>query len=295
MVPPTGYISLEAMVACLATLPSLKIFTIDFLSATSHPDQICLPPETQTVFPALTSFKFWGAYKYLEDLVTQIDGPQLNLIGIDYLDQPDDFQVTQLSKFIDSSVGPQSTPSRHVYVCFEINQVVFTLYHQANYLSWDLCPVETNISADTFDWKIPKMAQMLSQLSATLNSVIHLKLEALFKGGEYILELVDWLDRFCQFHAMKILDVSGLLAMYVAPALEDITMEMVAEVFPSLHLIFLEGEPASSVEMIVTAHALSDPPVTFIETKAELEKILKPWTGPDLHKLLGSALECSGC
>ena len=101
MIPPTGYISPESMVACLAVLPNLKIFTIDFLLATPHPDQIRLPPKARTVLPALTSFNFQGAYEYLKDLIAQIDSPHLNLIGIDYLDQPDDFQVTQLSKIID--------------------------------------------------------------------------------------------------------------------------------------------------------------------------------------------------
>ena len=45
--------------------------------------------------------------------------------------------------------------------------------------------------------------------------------------------------------------------------------------FPSLRLIFLQDKPASSVETIVAARRLSDRPVTFVETKAEFEKILQ--------------------
>ena len=52
-------------------------------------------------------------------------------------------------------------------------------------------------------------------------------------------------------------------------------MEMVLKVFPSLRLIFLQDKPASSVETIVAARRLSDRPVTFVETKAEFEKILQ--------------------
>ena len=124
------------------------------------------------------------------------------------------------------------------------------------------------------------MAEVLSRFSATLSTVVHLELEFQFMGDEALLERahdVDWLHLFCQFPAMRILDVSGVLAMFVAIALEDVTTEMVAEVFPSLHLIFLEREAASSVETIVAACRLSDRPVTFVETKAEFERILESY------------------
>jgi len=79
-----GYISPEAMVACLAALPRLKFLSIGSQSATSHADRICPPPETRTLLPALTSFGFRGASEYLEELVSLIDGPQLNRIYMKY-------------------------------------------------------------------------------------------------------------------------------------------------------------------------------------------------------------------
>ena len=80
-----------------------------------------------------------------------------------------------------------------------------------------------------------------------------------------------------QFPAMKILDVSGPLAEIVAFALRRITTEMVTWVFPSLRVIFTEDQPASFVETIVAARRFSDRPVTFVETKAEFEKILESY------------------
>ncbi|KAH9172849.1 hypothetical protein EDB89DRAFT_1905747 [Lactarius sanguifluus] len=102
--PPTCYIAPKAMAACLAVLPRLESIVIEFQSATPRPDRISLPPATRMVLPALTFFRFVGASEYLEDLVAQIDSPQLDRIKIDYFDQFFDFQVTQLSKFIDRSV-----------------------------------------------------------------------------------------------------------------------------------------------------------------------------------------------
>ena len=43
-IPPTSYISPEAMVVGLAALPRLNEFVIKFQSATHHPDQVQLPP-----------------------------------------------------------------------------------------------------------------------------------------------------------------------------------------------------------------------------------------------------------
>ncbi|KAH9171744.1 hypothetical protein EDB89DRAFT_2243298, partial [Lactarius sanguifluus] len=127
-IPPTGYTSPEAMVACLATLLRLDCFAIEFLSATPFPyrNRIHPPPITRTVLPALTSFEFKGASGYLEDLVGRIDNPQLKWVAIDL--QLVDYQVTQLSKFIDRSVGPKLTLSKRAHVQFFDHCVTFVVY-----------------------------------------------------------------------------------------------------------------------------------------------------------------------
>jgi len=47
---------------------------------------------------------------------------------------------------------------------------------------------------------------------------------------------------------------------------------MVAEVFPSLDLIFLEDQPASSIEEFVASRWLSDHPVTVVDTETEFHE-----------------------
>ena len=278
-IPPTGYISPEAMVVCLAALPRLESFTIEFQLATSHFDQIHLPPIPRTVLPALTSFHFHGAYEYLEDFISQIDSPQLNWIFIDYLNRPVDLQVTQLSEFIDRSVAPGLTPSRRVHVSFHSDRVAFTLYRQANYPGLDRRHVEINITSKAFDWRVFDTSQVLSQFSAALSTVIHLELEVRFEEDYPLLGADDvvWLHLLRQFPAMQILHASREVARFVALALEHTTRETVSEVFPSLKLICLEGQPASSVEKFVAARQSSGCPVTVVNTRMELNEQLESY------------------
>ena len=116
-IPPTGYISPEAMVVGLAALPMLEFFTIKFRLPTPGPDQIRLPLTPRGALPALTSFIFQGACKYLEDLVSRIDSPRLGQIHIDYLDRLSNVPV-ELAKLLDRSMGPKLTLLMHARVRF---------------------------------------------------------------------------------------------------------------------------------------------------------------------------------
>ena len=181
----------------------------------------------------------------------------------------------QLSEFINRSVGPESIPSGRAHVTSRREGVTFIVYRRANYLNRDRQPLKTIISHKLV---LLHMADVLSRFAATFCAIFHLKLE--MEDDKYCVALAhgaDWLSLFRQFPAMKILDVRGRLAEPVAIALERITTEMLPGIFPSLHLIFIEDQPASSVDTIVAARRLSDRPVTFIETKAEFATILRSY------------------
>ncbi len=276
-IPRTGYISPEAMVVGLAALPRLETITIGFQWATPPPDRIHSPPVTRTVLPALISLHFRGANEYLEDLVAQIDGPQLNRIGINYLNQFVNFQVAQLSKFIDRSVGPKLTPFRHAGVTFFNNEVSFSTYRHANHPPSEWPPPTTTILCAGVDWQVSDIAQVLSQFSATLPNAVHLELVA--EPEEDRTDDGEWLHLLHQFSTMKTLRVSRGVAGHVALALEDITGEMVAEVLPSLDLIYLPGQPASSIEEFVAARRLCGRPVTVIDTEKVFYDRLKSYVG----------------
>ncbi|KAF8260876.1 hypothetical protein EI94DRAFT_1789740 [Lactarius quietus] len=102
-IPQTGYISPDAMVAGLATLTRLRDLWIGFHSPNSRPNKIPISLTTRTVLPALTYFYLRGVRENLEDFVARIDAPRLDRIEIDYFSQLIDFEVPQLSRFIDRS------------------------------------------------------------------------------------------------------------------------------------------------------------------------------------------------
>ncbi|KAH9170271.1 hypothetical protein EDB89DRAFT_1323589 [Lactarius sanguifluus] len=277
-IPPNGYISPEAMVASLAALPRLETFTIEFQSATSRPARIHPPPVTRTVLPSLIYFRFEGASEYLEDLVARIDGPQLyQIITVD-LNELVDIRVTQLSEFIDRSVVLKSNLSKVAYVTFFNTGVAFTVsYHARNRrLTWIT-------SCKWIDWQVSHIAPVLSQFSTLLSNAGHLKLISGLEDEEDCqlegADDIEWLHLFHQFSTVQSLHVSPMLAMHIALALEDIPTEMVTEVLPSLDLICIEGQPASSVEKFVTARRVSGRPVTVIDTETEFDRTLKPYLG----------------
>ncbi|KAH9170282.1 hypothetical protein EDB89DRAFT_2072102 [Lactarius sanguifluus] len=187
-IPPTGYISPEAMAASLAALPRLETFSIELQSAIPHPDRILLPRVTRTVLPALTSFDFTGTIEYLDDLITQIDGPRLKRIFVDCLNHFSDLQVAQISQFINRSVGPKLTPLRHAQVTFFSGGVTFNI-NGASYPALGQAPVY---------WQASHMARALGQFSATLSTVVHLELELDFHEDGQLEGMVDveWLHLF---------------------------------------------------------------------------------------------------
>ena len=284
--PPIGYISPETMVACLAALPRLEIFVIKFRNNTPRPDRIRPPPAMQTVLPALTSFGSRAAIEYLEDLLAQIDSPQLNRIDIEYLSRPGlvDFQVPQLSKFIDRSLGHRSTLLRCADVSVSLRRVNFVLCCHANYPGGcgpHHSPVQTSISCAVFDLHTPRTTYLFSQFSTILSNVVHLKLEA-DRFGEDGPDPVEWPHILSRFPTAQTLRVSRTYARLIALVLDDITAEMAVQVLPTLDLIYLETRrlpPAflPSVEKFVAVRRLSGRPITVVDTEVEFNERLKTY------------------
>jgi hypothetical protein len=277
-IPPTGYISPEAMVASLAALPKLETFVIGFQLGTSRPVRISRPPATRTVLPSLTYFRFKGASEYLEDLVARIDGPQLKQIVVAYLNQAVDFQVIQFSKFIDRTVGSEIALFKHARFSFCHSSVAFTMYPYANHSPWDRRPATTIISCEGTDWQVSHIAQVLSHLFAKLSNVAHLRLKVEPEGRQLMgTEDIEWIHLLQQFPAVQTLHVSRELAGHVALALEDIAGEMVNDVIPSLDLIRVVDQPASSIEKFIAARQLSGCPVAVIDSETDFDERLESY------------------
>ena len=118
---------------------------------------------------------------------------------------------------------------------------------------------------------------MLSPFSVTLSNVVHFKLDhfepiQLVCAGD-----VEWLHFIRQFPAVQTLHVSQRSSGYVPLALElleDISTQMAAEVLPSLHLIFLEGQPTSSIEKFIAFRRFCGRPVTVVDTETDYERLI---------------------
>ena len=273
-IPHSGYISPEAMVVALAALPRLKLFVIGFQLASPRPDRIHPPPVTRTILPGVTSFYFIGASEYLEDLAVRIDAPQLGRIEIRYLNQLVDFRVAQLARFIDRSVGPKLTLFKCARVSFDSRRVTFDMSHETGPYQEQL---STTLSCQGIDWQVSHMAHVLNQFSTTLSSsaAVNLKLEVetWWVGPTEGMDDVNWQHLLLQFSTIQTLHVSRGLAEHVAFALAH----MVAGAFPSLDLIFLEGQPASSLEKFLAARKFSGRPVTVVDTKTEFDERVKSY------------------
>ena len=131
-VPPTYYISPGVMVACLAELPKLNTLFLHFTLVTVHLGQTHPHPLTRVVLPALADFDFHGESKYLEDLVEQIDCPELDHIHVYITNPVVDFQVAQLAKFLNRSVGPEMSPYSPTEVDLDDDRVMIKMFCDPN-------------------------------------------------------------------------------------------------------------------------------------------------------------------
>jgi hypothetical protein len=282
-IPLTGYISPEAMVASLAALPKLEIFAMEFHPYGSHPDRIGPSPVTRTVLPVLTHFVFRGTSEYLEDFVGRIDGPRLNHISITTLYRPVGFQVAQLSRFIDHSIGPKLAQCKHAEVVFShrllYRTVTFNFSHRPDDTGQDRTSI---ISYEGIGWAATPVSQVLSQFPVTLSHVVHLQIKCTAEKYPSVYDslgpIVSWFDLLRQFSAMQTLLVSGQVSGYVASTLgsPSVTEVMMTEELPSLELLYLE-EPCQSIDNFITARRLSGRPVTVVNTITEFRERLESY------------------
>ncbi|KAI0288140.1 hypothetical protein BC826DRAFT_1107952 [Russula brevipes] len=113
--PHSGYISPEAMVACLSSMNRLKSLDLGFESPRSRPDQPSPPPQTRIVLPALTNLAFEGMAHYSEDLLARIDTPVLNKFSMTFfLDLVD---IPHFKLLIDRAKGFK--PSKAAMLLFD--------------------------------------------------------------------------------------------------------------------------------------------------------------------------------
>ncbi|KAH9172903.1 hypothetical protein EDB89DRAFT_1905793 [Lactarius sanguifluus] len=269
-----GYISPEAMVGGLAVLTRLITLSITFdklsvYDQTSRPD-----PPMRITLPALTTFHYQGYSEYLEDFLAQIDTPRVDDFRIEYFAHG--IQATQLSRFLDRTENLKLD---------QLNRAKVTFYY--NYAQVELnssrpqgereARLTLVLDREWLDTQVLCVVQVLGQLAPTFSHVDHL----VTHGDEVEsseVDIVDWIPFFHLFPAVETLHLSGGVVAYIVSALEDPanSEEMVTDVFPALHLIWLDDmdnedgdEPVGSIERFLAMRQLTGFPVTVVDTEDE--------------------------
>jgi hypothetical protein len=248
-IPHSGYISPEAIVACLSTLTGLKTLILEFESPQSRvdPEQRRPPPSTLAVFPALTDFKFKGVSEYLEDLVARINAPLLHSLEITFFHQLI-FDTPYFSQFFSRS--PQFEALSEAHIVFEDRAIQVTL-PLASQISADKS-LSLGISCRDSEWQLSSLAQICSLSSLLFSAVEHLYLcEDRYWPPHWQddTESAQWLELLQPFVTVKNLYLSKEVALSIAPALRRLVGDRVTEVLPALQHLFLEGlQPSNPIQ-----------------------------------------------
>ncbi len=266
-----SHVSPQTMIQVLAGLPKLKSLLIYFAIPRNgvhafheELEKHRRKASIRAVLPTLTEFYFRGISEYLEDLVAQIDAPQLDDLSIAYFSQ--EVQTRRLFEFINQTVNLKPAQFRRALLNASSVRTTVELYHPQD---------EDHVSSLTltvWDFRsspFPHMVNFLGQLVPTLSNVDHL---VVTKDPDFV-QRVDWLSLLQLFSAVRMLRVRGGLAGQVVSALEAIPEEMVPVWLPVLNLVWLytednqdEDEPVGSSERFVSLRLLSGRPVVIANT-----------------------------
>ena len=258
-IPPSGYISPEAMVTCLSAMPNLKTFCLGFHRYKSIPDQLNhwqhSPPLTPAVLPSLTEFKFYGPSEYIEDLLSRIDAPLLYIVSIRLSYFPT-FDTPQLHNFLARTQILESCSGADV--TFYGEGVYFRLGRQLDLRILGVTlPRRLPSLARIFGWSFPPIYTLkLLYISLGKYSSLH------FQGVENI----QWLEFFRPLTALETLRLDKNFAPLIVPALRhsQLAAEGATQLFPALQVLFIEGPSyplQDAIDEFVTARELSGLPV----------------------------------
>jgi hypothetical protein len=208
---------------------------------------------------------FKGVIEYLEDLVTFIDVPQLNILHITLFNQID-FDTPRPAQFINRT---PKFRKREAQVEFDDSTARITLrYRTPEMIIGDLL---INISCREPDWQLSSVAQVCNSSLPPLSTVEdlyieHDYLELIWNNG--VIENNLWLELLLPFTALKNLYLSKKFAPGIAAALQELVGGRITEVLPCLQNIFVEGlEPSGPLQenigQFVTARQFSDHPIAI--------------------------------
>jgi hypothetical protein len=265
-IPISGYISPKAMATCLSMLTYLKSLRLGFTFKSSKymPDRESRrpAPPTLSVLP-LNWFEFRGYSEYLEDLVAQIDAPQLDHLEITFLDKIN-FNTPQIVRFFNRI--PRLKARNEAYIDFNDRTVQIALSSRIS-CSKDLI---VTIECRDLGQQLSSLTHFCTSSLPPLSVVEHLYICDHGDGYPHRhgnIENTRWLELLRLFTTAKKFYISEKFASYISPALKSLIGGMTI-VLPTLQNIFLEGfRPSGPVQegilQFVAARKLSGPPISI--------------------------------
>ena len=256
-IPHSGYISPEAVATCLSVLTSLNTLSLEFESPLSRPDweSRSLSPPKRYILTALHGLEFSGVTEYLEDLVTRIDAPQLNLMWITFFNQID-FDCPRLAQFINCTPALRALDEAHVRLSDSFTSVTLGRYKPTFNIS---------VSCLEPDWQLSFVEQVCNSSLPPFSTVEDLYIEhhiyqEIWKNDA--IENALWLRLLLPFTAVKNLYLDKEIAPDIAAALQELVGGRIAEVLPSLENIFVRqykrsGPFHKNIRQFVAARQLS--------------------------------------
>ena len=283
-IPPTGYISPEALVAHVAAL--LRLETLD-VGLTSFSDPINSPLITRTVLPALRKFSFSGRCKYLEDFISRIDTPQLNSIDV-YYESGNNFDVLQLPRFIDRSENLKKSLSRHckISLCKHDQDFITITFcvHRTTSPQFDAKPGISVRLSGRIRGQILHLTNILGFMTPMLSHAVHCTIHSVLfmlcptHWFEHLRQSNPiWLQLLRQLSSVQTLLVSYTVTRIIYESLTYLNGEMITQVLSALKLLCIEDHPTPSLHSFLAARRDSGHPVTFVQTKEEFEEKLKSY------------------
>ncbi|KAI0282417.1 hypothetical protein BC826DRAFT_1064926 [Russula brevipes] len=271
-IPPSGYISPQAMATCISVLTRLETLHLGFTSLPNLPDQTSrfLPPLTRAVLPALSLLDFTGTSEYLDVLTSQIDAPRLKRARSTFFSQPIS-DVSQLHQFI-SRIGTFKAPSLARVSFFEHSvEIAFYPHRESTIFERDIV-FEFGLSCAVSHWQISSLALLCTSSMSLPSSVQRLDLTGKIHEDDGP-ETTQWREFLRLFTNVKDLYLSQDVACHVAYALGELVGRRAITVFPVLQNIFItKGEYWATIQEVITpfvsARKLSNLPITVKRWKS---------------------------
>ena len=239
-IPHSAYVSPEIFIALLSALSSLFAFSLGFQSPQSHPgwESRSLPPQKRSILPALNTFRFKGAFEYLEELVACIDTPHLGDMHITLFNQID-FDCPRLAQFINCTPTFRAHDEAHV----RFNKITANV-ELINKYRISCTTLLIKVLCRESDWQLSFIEQVCNTSLPLISTVevLYIKRQPGFSFWKVdSIENTLWLELLLLFTAVKSLYLSKEFAPKIAAALKELAGARIIEILPCLKNIFVHG------------------------------------------------------